>query len=135
MEKLYVCSRASLPERSAMWRKYRDDGYQIVSTWIDQIGKNPKAEQVTDSDLLRALWATIGREIALADRLILYAERADFPLKGALIELGMGLGLSKPVTLCLPGVVIEQQTYRPLGSWIHHPLVSRQDRLVSALVM
>lgn len=113
--KIYAASRASVPERPAMWKKLREQGVRIVSSWIDE------AEPTAD---LGELWARIATEIASADVLVLYAEKEDFPLKGAFIEAGLALGMGKPIRVVLPGVELEAPSYRPIGSWIKHPLVS-----------
>lgn len=113
---VYVASRASVPERSAMWRGLRAKGAAIVSTWID-------AEEESLACALGALWTRIQCEVAAADRLVLYAEMDDFPLKGAFVEVGMALALGKPVFVVTPGVLIDPSTMRPLGSWAAHPLV------------
>jgi hypothetical protein len=118
--KFYVASRASLPERGAMWRRFRSGGAEITSSWIDEDG-----EGQTDSFV--DLWDRITQEITAADRLVLYAEADDFPLKGALIEAGIAVGLGKPVTVCLPHVELDRRSFRPVGSWIAHPLVERND--------
>lgn len=116
-QSFYVASRASIPERPAMWRFKRDHGLRIISTWIDEAGEGETACQ-TD------LWRRIDREIAEASSLILYVEPNDFPLKGALIEVGMALGRSKRVLVVAPDVVLDKPTMRPLGSWAAHPLVT-----------
>lgn len=123
---IYVASRASIPERSAMWRQLRDDGWQITSSWIDEAGEG----ETTD---FSELWDRIMREIADARKVVLYAESGDFPLKGAILEAGIALGMGKPVIVCLPGVTLESRSNRPLGSWIAHRNVTRCDHLQSAM--
>lgn len=118
--KLYVASRASIPERSEMWRAFRKDGNQITSSWIDEAGEGETAD-------FNELWRRITAEIEEAHKLILYAEPNDFPLKGALIEAGIAIGMGKQVIVCLPNVKLEGRTCRPIGSWIEHPLVMRDD--------
>jgi hypothetical protein len=115
---IYVASRASLPERPAMWRKLRDaHGWNITSTWIDEAGEGETAA-------FDELWLRIEREIQRSRGLILFAERDDFPLKGALIEVGMAIGMQKPVAVCLGGKpFLEPRSLRPVGSWLHHPRV------------
>lgn len=125
-ERIYIASRASVPERSARWRAFRDSGIRIVSSWIDESGAG-------ETDSYADLWMRIAFEIASADRLVLYAETDDFPLKGALIEAGMALGMAKPVTVCLPDVEVAERSCRPIGSWINHPLVVRNDDIEAAL--
>lgn len=124
---IYVASRASIPERSAMWRRLRDDyGWQITSTWIDEAGEGETAD-------FTELWDRIVREIAAARKLVFYAKAGDFPLKGAILEAGIALGMGKPVIVCLPGVALEGRTFRPLGSWIKHRNVIRCDNLRDAM--
>ena len=60
-----------------MWRQLRNSGWRITSSWIDEAGEG-------ETDDFSELWARISREIWRADALVLYAERLDFPLKGAL---------------------------------------------------
>jgi len=111
---LYVASRASVPARSALWRKLRADGWAIASTWIDEAGEG-------ETQCFAELWGRVEREIRASDGLVLYAEREDFPLKGALVEVGMALGMGKPVAVVLPGPpFLEPRSLRPLGSWLYH---------------
>lgn len=126
MEQIYIASRASIPERAALWRAYRKRGVMITSTWIDEAGEN-------QTDDLSELWARIVGEVSRADRVVLYAEADDFPLKGALIEVGIALGLGRPITVCLPGVELHPRSCRPIGSWIHHPMVARCDNIDQAM--
>ena len=116
-EGVYVASRASVPERSAMWRMHRDHGRPIISTWIDEAGEG-------ESHDLGVLWERILAEVTTAKALILYAATNDFPLKGAFIEVGMALAAGVPVFVVLDGVDLEPRSLRPLGSWARHPLVT-----------
>lgn len=54
---IYVASRASIPERGAMWRHYRSRGVPIISSWIDEDGEG----ETSDFTLL---WMRIESEIA-----------------------------------------------------------------------
>lgn len=120
--KFYVASRASLPERSSMWRDLRSSGWLITSSWIDEAGEG-------ETDDFAQLWMRISNEIWMADALVLYAEGGDFPLKGALVEVGIALALNKTIYVCLPGVELQGRTARPIGSWIFHPSVKRIEAL------
>jgi nucleoside 2-deoxyribosyltransferase len=127
----YIASRASLPERSEAWRKLRDvDGYLIVSSWIDVVMQPLNAD---DTKPLHAIWENITQEVTTAERVIVYAEPDDFPLKGTLVEVGMALAVGTPIYLVLPGVEIEADTFRPIGSWINHPLVKVVNSMSEAL--
>jgi len=111
---LYVASRASLLERPQMWRALRASGWRIASTWIDEAGEGETGD-------FADLWHRIEAEVRASDGLILYAERGDFPLKGALIEVGMALWMHKPVAVVLAGPpFLEARSLRPVGSWLHH---------------
>lgn len=122
---IYVASRASLPERPARWRQLRDAGWPIVSTWIDEAGEGETAD-------LGELWTRIESEVRRSAGLLLYVESDDFPLKGALIEVGMALGMGRRVGVYAPGVSLEERSMRPLGSWARHPMVSMFDTLEAA---
>lgn len=111
---IYVASRASIPERGAMWRASRAAGHPIISSWIDEDG-------VGATEDFGDLWDRIRREVTGATAIILYAEPEDFPLKGAYVEVGMALAASVPVYAVLPRVALEPRTMRPVGSWLAHP--------------
>lgn len=112
----YVASRASVPERGIMWRALRASGVPITSTWIDEDGEG-------QTDDFGQLWSRIQDEVDRAEALILYVEPGDFPLKGALIEVGMAMAKNKPVGVVAPGVELEARNMRPIGSWAAHPRV------------
>lgn len=124
---IYVASRASIPERGKMWRHFRDEWrVPITSTWIDEDGDGATAD-------FSELWERITKEVRVANAVVLYAETGDFPLKGALIEVGIALGMNKRVVVCLPDVELEPRSCRPIGSWVNHPLVSRVDDVAGAV--
>jgi hypothetical protein len=124
---IYVASRASIPERSAMWRERRALGWNIISTWIDEAGEG-------ETESFEDLWGRIAKEVKSCDYFILYAEKDDFPLKGALVETGMALAYGKPIIVVL-NFELEGRTYRPIGSWITHPLVHIVATVQEALDM
>lgn len=122
---IYVASRASVPERAEMWRRLRSEGWPIVSSWIDEDGPG-------QTDDLGELWSRIASEVTGASGLVLYAEPDDFPLKGALVEVGMALAAGVPVVVVAPSVEIEPRSCRPIGSWMRHPLVRLAGSAVDA---
>lgn len=113
---VYCASRASVPERPAMWKRLRSAGANIISTWIDEAN----AGETLDFTLL---WERIAGEIALADRLVLYVEPGDLPLKGALVEVGIAVGLDKEVLIVAPGFDVALRDCAPFGSWAKHSRV------------
>jgi hypothetical protein len=102
----------------ALWKQLRLEGFDILPSWIDE------AELGATADL-GELWERIAKEIASADGLVLYIEAEDFPLEGALIEVGIALGLGKAIHIVLPDLEPSAPSYRPVGSWIMHPNVVR----------
>lgn len=122
---VYVASRASVPERPEMWRRLRENGMPITSTWIDEAGEG-------ETHSLCDLWQRIRDEILASDGLILYAKAEDFPLKGALVEVGIAIGMRKPIAIVLDGFSPEGRNMRPIGSWIAHPLCELFPDVASA---
>jgi hypothetical protein len=102
---IYVASRASVPERPAMWRAFRDEGFPIVSTWIDEAGPG-------ESPSMADLWRRCTEETR-APALVLHAPPEDGPWKGAFIEAGMVLGRGGRVFIAGP--------HAHLGSWVWAP--------------
>ena len=124
---VYIASRASIPERAARWRHLRDvEGWHVIASWIDEAGEG-QTEDFSE------LWVRIETEIKSAERLILYVENDDFPLKGALIEAGIALAAGVPIFVVAPGVTIEPRSRRPIGSWVDHPLVKIVPDMETAL--
>lgn len=126
MKGIYVASRASISARPAMWRAYRDAGWPIVSTWIDEAGPGQTAD-------LGELWERIGREVRGSCGVVLYAEPGDFPLHGALVEVGMALGAGLPVAVVAPGTDDDWTTSRKIGSWVLHPRVETYASVEDAM--
>lgn len=117
-----VSSRA-IPERIKMWRHFKTLGVTITSRWVELDEQNYQAV-CWDS-----IWCHVVREIAESDMLVFYAKKEDFPLRGAFVEVGIALAFNKPVTVCIPGVDLQSYSARPLGRWVYHPLVSRNDNI------
>lgn len=84
---IYVASKATA--HGPMWRARRAAGWPIISSWIDE--SDPGATLDWPD-----LWERCLSEAARADVLIAYREPGEI-LKGAFIEIGVALGLRKPV--------------------------------------
>lgn len=112
---IYVASKVHHVKK---WLSYRDAGYPINSTWLDEAGPG----QTTDfSDL----WIRCCMEAKAAGVLVAYRERDEI-LKGAMIEIGVALSFPKPVILA--------------GDWekmtfLHHPTVKHVPSLNEAMAL
>ena len=110
-----------------MWRKMRDGaGAPIISTWIDEAGEGETAS-------FAELWERIEREVKSSTRLVFFATEGDPPFKGAFVEVGMALAASVPVVAVIDKIELEPRSFRPLGSWLNHPLVTIEPALSNAL--
>ncbi len=122
---VYVASRASVPDRPEMWRRLREQGWSISSHWIDE----PISDHGKDFE---SLWTQVRSDIYRSSGLILYATSEDFPLKGALVEAGIAVGMKKRVAVVLEGFEPELPSHRPIGSWVNHPLCQMFNNLSDA---
>ncbi len=112
--RIYVASKVV---HAPQWKHLRDvHKINITSSWIDESGPG-------QTDSMRELWGRIEAEIDLCDRLVLYVEMSDQPLKGAFVEVGMALAMGKPVWI-IPKDFIIGPNSPSLGSWVNHPSVS-----------
>ncbi len=115
---VYVSSKV---RHADTWWRYQRNGTNIISSWIQ--------EEVPEEIDFERLWAVIELEVPAADVLVLYAMPEDFPLLGALIEVGMALAANKPVIVVAPDVKLNGATCRPFGSWVKHKNVHFADNL------
>lgn len=121
---VYIASRTYHASR---WRRLREDtGIKITSTWIDEAGPGQTAD-------IGQLWTRIAAEVASSERLVFYVEPGDFPLKGALVEVGMAIANLIPIWVVAPGVALDPVSFRPIGSWVRHHLVSFAETTAEAL--
>lgn len=77
---IYVTSKVKY---ASSWKEYRDQGYPIISTWIDYEGSNEPND-------LRDLWNNLLSECASCAVLVANIEGED-KLKGGLFEIGAAL--------------------------------------------
>jgi hypothetical protein len=115
---VYVASRS---KHGATWRRWRDDGFPIASTWIDESGEGETSDW---SDL----WSRCVNEARTADACVLYAPLDDGELKGALIEVGGALAAGRPVYFVGDGTA---RRY----SWLAHPNVVQCDEIEEAFAL
>lgn len=121
---IYVASRV---RHGAKWRQLRASGVPIISSWIDESEEGQTAD-------FNELWERIFSEINRCHTLIFYAAGLeDFPFKGALVEVGMGIALRKDVFVVLEAITLDGRTMRPVGSWILSKRVHRFSTLLQAI--
>jgi len=101
---IYVASNIRFID---FWKKLRDSGVAISSTWIDDV---PDQE---DKEAISKLWLNCFEEIRQSDMIMVKAEKED-KFKGVLVEIGAALVLDKPVYL-----IGENNN---MGDVYHHPL-------------
>jgi len=101
---IYVASNIRFID---FWKKLRDSGVAISSTWIDDV---PDQE---DKEAISKLWLNCFEEIRQSDMIMVKAEKED-KFKGVLVEIGAALVLDKPVYLIGKN--------NNMGDVYHHPL-------------
>jgi hypothetical protein len=85
LPRIYIASKTI---HASKWTRLRDRGYNIISTWIDEIGEGQSDYQELSVRCIR--------EIRQSDFLILYCEK-DEVLKGANVEAGAALAFGLEV--------------------------------------
>jgi hypothetical protein len=119
--KIYIASKAKHRPR---WREFRDiNGYDIISKWIDIPDKFSQDSSGMD---YKRLWLNCVQDVRDCDVLVMYAEPGEV-MKGALIELGIALGLGKEIIVA--GDLGDN------GTWWNHPNVQRSDKSVEDLML
>lgn len=89
--KIYIASKVT---HAARWLDLREDGWPIISTWIDEAGEG-------ESKSLADLTLRCIAEAASSTHFILFTEEDEI-LKGALLECGAALANEVPV-YCVGG--------------------------------
>jgi hypothetical protein len=118
--KIYVASKARHRPR---WRALRDTfGYHIISQWIDV--DDGYSEDPTGLDYGK-LWKACIQDVQDCDVLVLYVE-TDEHLKGALVELGVALGLKKEI--------IVTGDLGDNGTWFNHDQVTVSDKSIEEVM-
>lgn len=94
--KIYIASKTRHADK---WIELRNQGVNIISTWIDEAGPDASPDM---PDLCKRCVD----ECLLCDAIIVYSEEGDY-LKGAFIEMGVVLSRSLvPVYLVGPALPI-----------------------------
>jgi hypothetical protein len=115
MTSIYIASKV---KHAAKWKALRDQGYNIISTWIDEAGEGETKDK-------RDLASRCIRESIESNRFIVYAEEGDI-LVGAYIEIGAAIAWSIPIYAV--GLVLKEKS-----AFRHHYLWHQCDSLEEAL--
>jgi nucleoside 2-deoxyribosyltransferase len=106
--KIYIASKA---HHRARWRQLREEGAPINSRWIDVDDKY----SADPSDLDYAdLWSKCVTDVTVCDALVVYVEPGEI-LKGALVEMGIAIGMNIPVFL-----VGRAEDFLANGTWMNY---------------
>lgn len=129
---IYVASKV---HHAPLWIRKRESwrsvGINIVSTWIDQM---EVYEEGLSSVQLSASWIENVNDLRRSDIVVVFRVPSDHPLRGSLVEAGMGLALNKPIIICSSDIRRETD----FGTWQTHPLVhmaSTLDGVLATLCM
>ena len=116
LPRIYIASKTKHAPR---WRRLRSEGYNIISTWIDEAG----ARQTSNYSELSVRCI---REIRQSDFLIFYCEHEEMQ-NGALIEMGVALAFGIEVRC----VVTTSADVNKVFRW--HPAVREFSDIYAAL--
>ena len=122
-EMMKICV-GSKKKYAGMWRELRDEGYNIISTWIDNIGRTEKQFVGLSQSCLK--------EATEAQYLIIYYKPGDF-LKGALVEIGAALSAGTYVRCILDTDKCIEVPRMMRHIFNFHPLWQNYSSLESAL--
>lgn len=111
---IYIASKTKHAWR---WKRLRNEGFPINSTWIDEAG-------VGQSESLKDLWCRCISEASHANALIAYREHDEI-LKGAFVEIGAALAHNRDVFV----VGFDEDQF----SFKHHPNVNICTSMTQAL--
>jgi len=125
MNKIYVASKAY---HRPSWRQWRDRGLKITSRWIDVPDEFIGRTLPQELDFVQ-LWTHCIEDVINADVLVLYCGQGDV-LKGAILELGAALAMSKPCFICG-----DRESVLNNGTWLHHPGIFDMTGLAIDYVM
>jgi hypothetical protein len=110
---IYVASKSKMgPE----WKRWREAGIPIISTWIDECGPGESN--------LPALWTRCIQEVSSAQVLVLVHNEGEVQ-KGSLVEMGAALTSGASVIWVGPEYLSAQ----------HHPLVHHAQNVDVAMAM
>lgn len=114
MIKVYTASKL---HRAKFWRELQLQWSDIefTSRWI-QFSNNPEFTVPDDKEHAKIFWTFNVEDIMLADAVLLLTQDAEF-LKGALVEIGVGIALNKIIIL-----VGENSAF---GTWQYHSNVTK----------
>ena len=116
LPRIYIASKTI---HAPKWRRLRNEGYNIISTWIDEtgIGQTPNYTELS----IRCI-----KEIRQSDFLIFYCEEGEIQ-KGAFIEMGAALAFGIEVRCVVNRSADSNKVFR------YHPLSREFSDIYAAL--
>lgn len=121
--KIYTASKL---DKSEMWKELQHEWkeFEFTARWFQfHVGNVPDAPAFA-----KFFWQEDEEDVKRADVVLVYAEEGDI-LRGALVEVGIALGVGIPVICVMNG---ENPSW---GTWSYHPLIYRVASLVEAKIM
>ena len=117
LPRIYIASKTI---HASQWRRLRSEGYNIISTWIDEAGMGQTANYAELS--VRCI-----KEIRQSDFLIFYCECGEIQ-NGALIEMGAALAFGIEVRCVVNRSADSHKVFR------YHPLVREFSDIYDAML-
>ena len=119
--RVYLASKLYMAEA---WRELRSQQIDIVitSSWIDSI--QSELEGKATPEIFEKGWARNKLDVQKCDVVLVYGAAGD-DLRGALVEVGMGIGLDKTI-ICVGNS-------RSFGTWIHYEDAYKAKTISEAL--
>lgn len=113
---------ASKLEHAELWKHARGKfpGVYFTARWPFYVGQVPDTAEHAEQ-----FWQDDEEDIRRSDVVLVYAANSDEKLRGALVEAGMGLALSK--------LVIVVGKHPDYSTWQFHPQVEHADSIEAAL--
>lgn len=121
MIKVYVASKL---DKAPLWKEIRQNWpeIEITSHWVDMHTPNDQEHLIPIEEMMVA-WTANVIDIHNADVVLVHGSN-DSPLRGALVEAGIGIALNKKV------IIIGK--YKDYGTWQFHPNCVRVPTLEAA---
>lgn len=119
--RVYLASKLYMAEA---WRELRlqQIDIEITSSWIDHI--QVELDGKATPEILEKAWGRNKADVRRADVVLVYGAAED-DLRGALVEVGIGMGLDKTI-ICVG-------SSKSFGTWVHYDDAYKSKTIIEAL--